>query len=96
MPGKYQGDTLRFDPPCPSNLCRMTLSWVGFLMLASGSPFWQKSPESCWTFWRLREETRDGVILKFTHTCVNRYITKSACEWLRSLRERMLLKRKRD
>ena len=41
---KYQGDTLRSNSPCPLDLCRMTLSRVGFLMLAPGkccifSPF---------------------------------------------------------
>ena len=44
----------------------------------------------------LEKRPGDGVILKFTHTCVNRYITKSACEWLRSHRERMTLKRKKE
>ena len=31
---KYQGGNLRPDLPCPSGLCRMTLSRVGFLTLA--------------------------------------------------------------
>ena len=31
---KYQGGNLRPDSPCPSGLCRMTLSRVGFLKLA--------------------------------------------------------------
>ena len=31
----------------------------------------------------------------YSHLCLNRYITKSASEWLRSLRERMMLKRKK-
>ena len=34
MRRKYQGETLRPDSPCPSGLCRMTLSRVGFLKLA--------------------------------------------------------------
>ena len=34
---KYQGENLRSDSPCPSDLCRMTLSRVGFLTLAPGS-----------------------------------------------------------
>ena len=33
---KYQGDTLRSDLPCASDLCHMTLSRVGFLTLAPG------------------------------------------------------------
>ena len=40
---KYQGENLRPDSPCPSGLCRMTLSRVGFLTLAPGIPtpvFW--------------------------------------------------------
>ena len=34
---KYQGEALRFDSPCPSDLCHMTLSQMGFLTLAPGS-----------------------------------------------------------
>ena len=33
---KCQGENLRSDLPCPSDLCRMTLSRVEFLTLASG------------------------------------------------------------
>ena len=34
---KYQGENLRLDSPCPSGLCHMTLSRVGFLTLAPGN-----------------------------------------------------------
>ena len=35
---KYQGENLRSDSPCPSDLYRMTLSLVGFLVtLAPGN-----------------------------------------------------------
>ena len=34
---KYQGENLRLDSPCPSGLCHMTLSRVGFLTLAPGT-----------------------------------------------------------
>ena len=36
MLSKYQGDTLRSNSPCASDLCHMTLSQVGFLTLARG------------------------------------------------------------
>ena len=34
---KYQGKTWDLTRPCTSDLCRMTLSWVGFLTLAPGN-----------------------------------------------------------
>ena len=34
---KYEGENLRLDSPCPSDLCHMTLSQMGFLTLAPGS-----------------------------------------------------------
>ena len=36
---KYQGESLRLDSPCPSGLCLMTLSRVGFLTLAPSKKF---------------------------------------------------------
>lgn len=46
------------------------LSLVSILSLQNCATFWQKGPEGYWTFWGLREEAKDGVMLKFIHTCV--------------------------
>ena len=51
---KYQGENLRPDSPCPSGLCHMTLSWVGFLTLAPSRQVSCNSYLSCWIilfFW---------------------------------------------
>ena len=43
---KYQGEALRFDSPCPSDLCHMTLSQVGFLTLAPGKQLFVRPPQT--------------------------------------------------
>lgn len=43
---------------------------LDLLSLENCATFQQKGPESKWTFSRLGDETREGMILELIHTCV--------------------------
>ena len=59
---------------CPTAQIIKINADIGFILhklnLENCAPFWQKGPESYQPFWGLREEAKDGVILKFPHTYV--------------------------